>query len=107
MIMADVIELILCNYLLTSLIDKKYNKNENRLFDTTFIKMYLLLQFSFSSPDPKFPTVILYEDLEAGLMDIEDQHLLLFGVMSLSEGFFQCGEALLSYHLILKATTPF
>ena len=46
----------------------------------------------------EFPTVVLYEDLEAGLNDVEDQNLLLFGVMSLSDRFLsvQGGSAVLS-----------
>jgi len=36
----------------------------------------------------EFPTVVLYDDLKAGItMDVEDQNLLLFGVMSLSDRF--------------------
>ena len=46
----------------------------------------------------EFPTVVLYEDLEAGLTDAEDQNLLLFGVMSLSNRFLsvQGGAAVVS-----------
>ena len=46
----------------------------------------------------EFPAVVLYEELEAGLKDIEDQNLLLFGVMSLSDRFLsvQGGSAVIS-----------
>ena len=46
----------------------------------------------------EFPTVVLYEDLEAGLTDAEDQNLLLFGVVSVSDRFLsvQGGSAVLS-----------
>ena len=46
----------------------------------------------------EFPTVVLYEDLQAGLTDVEDQNLLLFGVMSLSNRFLsvQGGAAVVS-----------
>ena len=45
-----------------------------------------------------FPNVILYEDLGAGLTDVEDENLLLFGVMSLSDRFLsiQGGSAAVS-----------
>ena len=46
----------------------------------------------------EFPTVVLYDDLQVGLTDVEDQNLLLFGVMSLSDRFLsvQGGSAVIS-----------
>ena len=46
----------------------------------------------------EFPAVVLYDDLQAGLTDVEDQNLLLFGVMSLSDRFLtiQGGSAVIS-----------
>merc|ERR1712161_182500 len=35
----------------------------------------------------KFPPVIIYDDLAEGLTDVEDQNLLMFGLMSLSDHF--------------------
>ena len=46
----------------------------------------------------EFPTVVLYDDLQVGLTDVEDQNLLLFGIMSLSDRFLsvQGGSAVVS-----------
>ena len=46
----------------------------------------------------KFPSVIIYDDLAEGLTDVEDQNLLMFGLMSLSDHFLsiQGGAAVVS-----------
>ena len=46
----------------------------------------------------KFPSVIIYDDLAEGLTDVEDQNLLMFGLMSLSDHFLsiQGGTAVVS-----------
>jgi hypothetical protein len=46
----------------------------------------------------KFPSVVFYEDLQKGLTDVDDQNLLLFGLMSLSDRFLsvQGGTAVVS-----------
>uniref|UniRef100_A0A7S3DSD4 Uncharacterized protein n=1 Tax=Entomoneis paludosa TaxID=265537 RepID=A0A7S3DSD4_9STRA len=46
----------------------------------------------------EFPSVVLYQDLQEGLTDPEDQNLLLFGLMSLSKRFLsvQGGTAVIS-----------
>ena len=54
----------------------------------------------------EFPMVVLYDDLEVGLTDVEDQNLLLFGIMSLSDRFLsiQGGAAVVSSYFGGKTT---
>ena len=54
----------------------------------------------------EFPTVVLYDDLQVGLTDVEDQNLLLFGIMSLSDRFLsvQGGSAVVSSYFGGKTT---
>ena len=54
----------------------------------------------------EFPTVVLYDDLQVGLTDVEDQNLLLFGIMSLSDRFLsiQGGDAVVSSYFGGKTT---
>ena len=46
----------------------------------------------------EFPMVVIYDDLQVGITDVEDQNLLLFGIMSLSDRFvsIQGGAAVVS-----------
>ena len=54
----------------------------------------------------EFPMVKLYDDLQVGLTDVEDQNLLLFGIMSLSDRFLsvQGGAAVVSSYFGGKTT---
>ena len=54
----------------------------------------------------EFPTVVLYDDLQVRLTDVEDQNLLLFGIMSLSDRFLsiQGGDAVVSSYFGGKTT---
>eukprot|EP00592_Proboscia_alata_P016909 CAMPEP_0194394286 /NCGR_PEP_ID=MMETSP0174-20130528/123771_1 /TAXON_ID=216777 /ORGANISM="Proboscia alata, Strain PI-D3" /LENGTH=887 /DNA_ID=CAMNT_0039190069 /DNA_START=2247 /DNA_END=4910 /DNA_ORIENTATION=- len=46
----------------------------------------------------EFPTVVLYDDLQQGITNVEDENLLLFGIMSLADKFLsvQGGTAVAS-----------